>query len=173
MRLLPRISTTVSVGTSTSVISACKSVSRMRAFRLSRTFFSCPEYVCKMNHCCIALTLSPPRRPLGAADEPLHLLDEEREGAVNRVEVDREEQDGDDRDDRRVPDLHGRRPRHAPQLGADVAHELRDAPEEAVARAGGAALAPRRAPLLAFAEARHPRRGVARRDDLVLRRVCF
>jgi hypothetical protein len=30
-------------------------VSRMRAFRLSRTFFSCPEYVWRMNHCCMTI----------------------------------------------------------------------------------------------------------------------
>src|ERR1051325_3852441 len=117
-RLLPRISTTVSVGTSTSVISACRSVSRTRAFRLSRTFFSCPEYVCRMNHCCMAETSS------RHSEEAVNLVEQKREETVGDIEVRGEEDDGEDRDDGRVPDLQARRPRRAPQLRPHVAHEL-------------------------------------------------
>src|SRR2546423_7592954 len=128
-RLLPRISTTVSVGTSTSVISLESSVSRMRALRLSRTFFSCPEYVCRMNHCCMTYTFL--RHP----EEAVNLIEQERENPVHDEEVGGEEDDGDDRDDRRVPDLQGRGPRRPAQLRAHVAQEPAGAREEAVARA--------------------------------------
>src|SRR5437763_942359 len=101
-RLLPRISTTVSVGTSTSVISLESSVSRMRALRESRTFFSCPEYVCRMNHCCMTYTFL--RHP----EEAVNLIQQKREHPVHGEEVCGEEDDCDDRDDRRVPDLQGR-----------------------------------------------------------------
>src|SRR5438067_11028008 len=117
-RLLPRISTTVSVGTSTSVISLESSVSRMRALRLSRTFFSCPEYVCRMNHCCMTYTFL--RNP----EEAVNLIEQEREQLVGGVEIGCEEDDGDDRYDRRVPDLEGRGPGCAAQLRAHVAQAL-------------------------------------------------
>src|SRR5918997_4638114 len=126
-RLLPRISTTVSVGTSTSVISLWRSVSRTRALRLSRTFFSCPEYVCRMNHCFISKL--PRRSPSGGPEQLLQLRNQERETLVHDPQVDGEEDDGDDGDDRRVPDFEAARPGDSPQLPARVAYELAGALE--------------------------------------------
>src|SRR5688500_17828948 len=96
IRLLPRISTTVSVGTKTSVISFCRSVSRIRAFKLSRTVFSCPEYVCRMNHCCIKkLFLSEAQPPGYLGNEPFYSRDEIRHAQVDQKQINRKKDHGD------------------------------------------------------------------------------
>src|ERR1044071_9035212 len=121
-----------------------------------------------MNHCCITLSAS----PLGRPEELVNLVEHEREQLVYAVEVRGKERDGDDCDDGRVPDLYGRGPGRAPQLRADVSHELADAREEVVARAlAQPALATRRAPLLALAVPRHARGRARRRPRQIARLV--
>src|SRR6185295_15561145 len=126
MRLLPRISTTVSVGTRTSLISFWRSVSRMRAFRLSRTFFSCPEYVWRMNHCCIRKLF-----PSGEAQQPCYFLnqpiqpyDQARQSLIHSKQVNGEKDNGDDRDDGRVLHVFEIRPGDPSHLGPDLVQEF-------------------------------------------------
>src|SRR6185295_2515259 len=104
MRLLPRISTTVSVGTSTSVISSWRSVSRIRAFKLSRTFFSCPEYVWRINHCCITKLFSSGKAqpPCYLCDHPVQTVNQLRHPEIHQKQINREKDHGDERDDGRV-----------------------------------------------------------------------
>src|ERR671918_1687620 len=112
IRLLPRISTTVSVGTRTSAISFCRSVSRIRAFKLSRTFFSCPEYVCRMNHCCITKLFSSGKAqpPCDLSNQPFQSRDEIRHAEIDQPQINRKKHHGDQRDDGRVLDVNESRP---------------------------------------------------------------
>src|SRR5829696_8968540 len=105
MRLLPRISTTVSFGSNTSVICSASSMSRIRAWRLSTTLFSCPEYVWIKYHCFIVNYL----KTRQFADHPGQTVQEIYPGFVDNKKVQREENNADDNDDHRVPYIFRRR----------------------------------------------------------------
>src|SRR5919106_6955250 len=125
IRLLPRISTTVSVGTKTSVISFCRSVSRIRAFKLSRTFFSCPEYVCRMNHCCITKLFSSgeAQPPCYLANQPFQSRNEISHAQIDQKQVNRKKDHSDYCDDGRVLDVNESRPRNALHLSSHVVYK--------------------------------------------------
>src|SRR5687768_5285963 len=124
MRLLPRISTTVSLGSSTSVICSPNSMSRIRALRLSTTLFSCPEYVWMKNHCFI---MEKPLVTRYLVDQPCQPVEKVLPPVVDGEQIDREEDDVYDHDDSRILDVLGRRERRAVELFPGVADEISDA----------------------------------------------
>src|SRR5215217_7256038 len=123
MRLFPRISTTVSFGSNTSVICSASSMSRIRAWRLSTTLFSCPEYVWIKYHCFISKTLSP--RDL--VNNPCNGFQNVHPRLIDQKKVNSKEDNADDDDDGRVLYILRRRKCSAVQLGTSLFDKLADA----------------------------------------------
>src|SRR6476620_2077998 len=123
MRLLPRISTTVSFGSNTSVICSASSMSRIRAWRLSTTLFSCPEYVWIKYHCFIVNYL----KTRQFVDHPGQAVKEIDPRPIDNKKVQGKENNADDDDDHRVPDIFRRREARSFQFFAGVSDKIADA----------------------------------------------
>src|SRR6267378_2561149 len=87
----------------------------------------------------------------------VELQQQERPHTIHQEQIDREEDNGDERDDCRILDLFGRRPRHALHFSAHVAQKLRHAAKWTNSWPAQSPLAARTLALGALAKAICPR----------------
>src|SRR5690606_12605497 len=114
-----RISTTSSVGTSTSPKRSCMPVRAMRSRSACATDFSKPEYACTTYQRLTPCVSIEPFTPSLTQQEADHPLDD-------HVERREDQADDDDRDDHHPGHAHGllpRRPDHLAQLEAGLGQE--------------------------------------------------
>src|SRR6476646_4595010 len=94
----------------------------MRAWRLSKTLFSCPEYVWMKYHCFMQLSLYSSQ----PADQPIETLQHVNPDVVPGKKVDGEEDHTDNHDDGGLLHLIPRRKRRFVEFATSLFDELAD-----------------------------------------------